>query len=540
MPRRILLEEQRDFTGGLNLKSDPFDLEDNESPLIENVDLDRRGGFGLRRGRQLYISTTVPAGSSPTAVQIQSLIPYYNQAGTRQLLVSTTPGGRIYTFNGTTWDLRLNNPAAVAGNYNWAVMNDRIYLSHSQLLNVHRWDGTTMTLISGVTPYNDDLTAPVGGFVPPRSECLATHANCMWAANLFEVADTKQYGSRIRWSHPGQPEDWRTNDFIDIDPEDNAGPITALVPFQERLLVFKRSAVYAVHGYPPNGFSVTAISREVGVGRQIGVRATEQACYFEDPRRGTMEYDGRGIKWIFERLFPVLEDGLADPTLHYTSALAYHNERVWVSMRWQQYPFAGSFQTFVFDPRLNGGNGGWTRYTGNDSTVWCEFEETDGSKHLLGGEALFVFETDVADLFQDTRATAPTTREIRGKYQTRWYDAKKNWALKKRWKRPEIVMRDNANLDLLVSYYKDYNPNAVKGSFHVVTLQDGTEMTWDVDDWNEAFWAGDAGDRAVVKRGSPLGNARAISLLFSNFNQTGIDWRVHGIIMKYIPKRIRN
>lgn len=538
MPKRILLEEQRDFSGGLNLQVDPFDLEDNESPRIENVDLDRRGGFGLRRGRRLYISVTVPAGSSPTASQVESLIAYYRQDGTRQLLVSNN-AGRIYTFNGTTWDLRLNTPAAVAGVYNSATMGNRIYLSHTGLANVHRWDGTTMTLISGVTAFNDDLTNPVGGLVPPRAATLAVHANCMWAANVFEVGPNAQFGSRIRWSHPGQPEDWRTNDFIDIDPEDNAGPITAILPFQERLLVFKRSAVYAIHGYPPNGFSVTAISREVGAGSQQSVRASERQVFFEDPRRGLMSFDGTGITWEFERVFPVLEDSQANPTSHGRTALAYFNERVWCSMPWLAAPFAGTFQTLVFDPRLNANKGGWTRYTANDSVIWLEFEETDGSKHLLGSEGLFVFETDVGDLFEDQRAVVPTTREIKGFYQTRWFDAD-NHALKKRWKRPEIVMRDNANLQLLVNVYADYNPDAIKRSFLLVTEQDGTEMVWNVDDWNEAVWAGSGADRALVERGSNLGNGRAMALGFNNQNQTGVDWRVHGLIMKYIPKRIRS
>lgn len=538
MPKRVLLEEQRDFTGGLNLQVDPFDLGDNESPLIENVDLDRRGGFGLRRGRQLYISVTMPAGAGPVAVQVESLHAYYRQDGTRQLVASTN-AGRLYTFNGATWDLRLNNPAAVPGVYDSATMNNRIYFSHVGLLNVHRWDGTTMTLINGATAFNDDLTAPVGGLVPPRAGSIAVHANCMWAANTFETGPAAQFGSRIRWSHPGQPEDWRTNDFIDIDPEDNAGPITAIIPFQERLIVFKRSAVYAIHGYPPNGFSVTAISREVGAGSNQAVCASEDQVFFVDPRRGLMSFDGTGVTWEFERVFPVLEDSQADPTIHYKSAVAYHNQRVWVSMPWLQSPFGGSFQTFVFDPYGNKGKGGWTRYTHNDSVFWLVFEETDGSRHLLGSEGLFVFETDVADLFEDHRAVAPTTREIKGVYQTRWFDAN-NHALKKRWKRPEVVMRDNANLTLHVNVYTDYDPTRQKRSFDFNTSQDGTELTWDVDDWDEKVWASEAGDRSIVVRGPSLGNGRAMALKFNNQNQTGIDWRVHGLIMKYIPKRIRN
>lgn len=539
MPRRILLEEQRDFSGGLNLSVDPFDLEDNESPRIENVDLDRRGGFGLRRGRRPYIETILPAGAGPAAVQVESLIPYYKQDGTRQLVVSTNVG-RLYTYDGTNWDLQLDVAGgAAAGVYSYATMLDELYITNTAMTNVQKWDGSTFTLIDGTNPYNDDLTNPVGDFFPPRSRTIAVHGNVMFAANLFEVTPGAQFTSRLRWSHPGQPEDWREDDFIDIDPEDDAGPITALVPFQERLLVFKERAVYAVHGFAPNGFSVQALSKQVGAGSQQAVAVNEQFVFFEDPQRGTMSYDGKEIRWIFEKLYPLLEDSFANPTNHGRSALAWHNQRLWVSMPWLAEPYSGTFQTVVFDPRLNGGKGGWTRYTNNDSVIWLSFMETDGSQHLLGSEGLYVFETDVQGLFQDDHAGAVATREIRGYYQTRWHDAD-NFALRKRWKRPEMVMRDNANLQLLVDVFVDYNPNHVKRTFFLTTVQDGEELVWDVDDWDEAVWGGGSGERAKVVRGSPLGNARAISLGFQNINQTNIDWRVHGIISKYIPKRIRN
>lgn len=56
MPKRILVEHARDFTGGLNLATPPVDLEPNEYPYAKNVDPQRRGGFAIRRGRKLVYS----------------------------------------------------------------------------------------------------------------------------------------------------------------------------------------------------------------------------------------------------------------------------------------------------------------------------------------------------------------------------------------------------------------------------------------------------------------------------------------------------
>jgi hypothetical protein len=60
-PRRTQLFSLRDFTGGINLVSDAFKLGDNESPDLLNVDLDRRGGFQVRRGVTPFSNTPLAA-----------------------------------------------------------------------------------------------------------------------------------------------------------------------------------------------------------------------------------------------------------------------------------------------------------------------------------------------------------------------------------------------------------------------------------------------------------------------------------------------
>ena len=42
--------KKSDFTGGLNLRADQFNLEDNESPDLLNVLVDPRGGIRQRDG----------------------------------------------------------------------------------------------------------------------------------------------------------------------------------------------------------------------------------------------------------------------------------------------------------------------------------------------------------------------------------------------------------------------------------------------------------------------------------------------------------
>ena len=48
--QRYKLTMLEDFSGGLNLRSDQFNLGPNESPNMLNVDVDPRGGIKMRLG----------------------------------------------------------------------------------------------------------------------------------------------------------------------------------------------------------------------------------------------------------------------------------------------------------------------------------------------------------------------------------------------------------------------------------------------------------------------------------------------------------
>jgi len=56
--------EQQDFTGGLNLRADQFQLAENESPKMLNVDVDPRGGV-FSRGGYTAINSSVVASWNP-------------------------------------------------------------------------------------------------------------------------------------------------------------------------------------------------------------------------------------------------------------------------------------------------------------------------------------------------------------------------------------------------------------------------------------------------------------------------------------------
>ena len=61
-----------DFTGGLNYRADAFQLADNESPDMQNVDVDPRGGFSSRDSLVDY-STAAIGGIAATGFEPNKL-----------------------------------------------------------------------------------------------------------------------------------------------------------------------------------------------------------------------------------------------------------------------------------------------------------------------------------------------------------------------------------------------------------------------------------------------------------------------------------
>ena len=56
---RLLTDRYDDFTGGLNLRADQFQLAKNESPDMLNVEIDPRGGVFSRGGMHRLNTTAV-------------------------------------------------------------------------------------------------------------------------------------------------------------------------------------------------------------------------------------------------------------------------------------------------------------------------------------------------------------------------------------------------------------------------------------------------------------------------------------------------
>lgn len=621
---RIELEHQRDFTGGLNLKDNPYNLAPNETYDLQNVDIDERGGFGIRRGHTLFISVptnrivtatgasrtanvvtatglsplngdpgglkvgqqitvdfadntydgtfivTVAAGGASTAqwaqtaaddasagagtisqgfLQADSGYTYVDPSNARHTLAAR--GGNVQRFDGAAWQDVVQNGGA-SGTTIFAEMNNNLYILRPNRVVPHVWTGSGMatSLTTAVGNYNDDLTAPnQGNFPPCRTMCV--HHEVMWAANVVDTGPVDKT-CRVRWSHIAQPEDWRTNDFIDIDADDENGQIRALVPFGDRLLVFKDKAVYAIHGYPPSGFTVQNLTKELGASTHYAVVASEDAVYFWDVDKGLWKYDGKSFEWVFEPLYPLIEDNKLNMPFSFQVIVNFFRDRVWCSAPFLSAPYQNRFVALIFAPSV-GKRGAWTLHDRTQLGWWVHRGSVGGDLHLIGGSDIallggtrgFITELDTEGVFLDVSSdpagSVPDTLPISAHYATRWFDGK-NPAQRKRWKRPVFVVMGGVAQRTVIDVLDDYNPAVVRKTFDLITTLDGTEGQWDVDDWDDALWAAETvfgADRSTIVRGAPLGGGVAKALRMRNITE-GQDWRILGLTMKWIPKAIRN
>lgn len=336
--------QERDFRAGLNLRADAFQLQAGETPDAQDVDFDPRGGI---RMRQCYS----PLNSSALPAVGHSLFPYTTASGTVQVLVGSDKytyysTGSSFTSIGTTWT--STNPQRAS------TFNDLLYVQNG-VDAPRKWDGSTVTNLTQT--FNDNLAAPSNGNMPIAAH-VAVHMGYVWVANTVESATNRR--NRIRFSHPNSAENWRTNDYIDVDIGKDGDQIRAIVPWHDRLIVFKDSSVHAIVGYSPSTFQVFPITQATGAVSREAVAITEEGLYWFNWPNGCFFYDGHQVRWLFERLAPTVWDHTIPDAYAASATVGVLNRRVYVSV-----PFNASTmnaRTFVFDPTL-GKTGGWTAYS---------------------------------------------------------------------------------------------------------------------------------------------------------------------------------
>lgn len=398
-----------------------------------------------------------------------------------------------------------------------------------------KWDGVNLVKITGQA-YVDDLANPSGSNMV-FAKTAAVFQGSLWIANTNETAMPARTPNRVRWSHPNNPEVWRSFDYIDMDIDRDGDEIVALIPFRDRLLVFKRRSIYAIAGSSPTNYTVYPVAT-IGAVSQFAIAPTPSGVYFFSWPEGVFFYDGN-LNWQFSRMRQSIELSLIPAEANDNIRLAWSGRRLWVSTEVRNNaadPVQGkNNRCFIMDPTLSK-EGSWTVYDVATTTM-RQYAFPSGPNLLIGGISgrnyLQVLENPDNTSTYDTLVNA-TQRHISSWYTTSWLDLGSP-VIKKRFRAPEFVLRTvDIVTSLLVEAKIDFADAYVKKSFTLYTKQDPNVLIWTSGTWGKN-WQIRTIRQSEITKGSPLGIARAVQLKIYG-PTTNDHWGINAFSLKFVPR----
>ena len=534
----VSVERYDDFTGGLNLRADQFQLATNESPDMLNVEIDPRGGLFTRGAMREINSTAIPYVTSWTP---QKLYPFSGE--TPNLMLTTT--NRVFKSTGgdfSVLEYSAGNPVVPQQEHGacFAQWGNTLYMVVGTSGNGgYKWDSAstyaTALTASGTNPHDwQDYGHPIGGKIP-TAQHIIVHANKMFVANTTE--NGVHYPNRLRWSHEGLPEDWLQADYIDF--EGGGLGITGIAVVAGQLVVFKPNSIYIVYGYETSDFQVVQLSANLGCGSHDWIATSEVGVYFYSHPFGLYYYNGTTVVDLFENIRPIYPLGYINDASDDNISVSYVNKRVWVSLPYSKTTLATtSTISFVYDPTI--GNGSWVSHKTADGygvIGGCNFVNSSGvgASYMIHPTLPRVLKIEVYDEEKDL--IGATQQSFDSYYRTGWVDGR-SYSQKKMFRRPDIVVKQADTSRILnIKVYHNFEEalGNERKNFNLVLPASGRGMKWGYGQWGQDKW-GVIAEGAQVLRGSNLGLARSVQLLFTG--PTGLAWGIDSISYKYNTRKV--
>lgn len=535
-PSPIRVETVADFTGGLNTRANAFQLGQNETPDCLDVDLQIGGGFVQRK------VVTAFASANP-AVAPMNMWAYTTLSSSAVVIQGTD--GKLYTSSGSTWS---TVSATVRTICQAAEFNGYLYIMDGTNAAIG-WDGTTAHT-EGVT-FNEVIGTEGAhdGNVPLAKLCTA-HMGRLFIAYTTESAVA--FPNRIRWSHAGFPEDWRQEDFIDIDVGRDGDFITNMVEFREKLYIFKNNSTYELAGYGPATFQVIPIAQDIGCVGPLAATVTDVGLFTFSWPNGVYLDKGTGPYPIFDKIYPTIRDGFIPSQYRAKIALGYVNRNLWVGVPWGSS--TTNARTLIYDPWIWKNRymrflqGPWYPYS-LPISCFATLDPPASNAIFLGGHAT---QAGVGQLEQTGSSDvwgSGITSTLNSYYKTNWYDMGQEGVFK-RWRHPDFVIRTDSVANIQIDVRRDYDPDTVYKTYFVQqTSPFSGGLIWDTSShttggkWDDgtgtagADWNDPASTGETIVSGQSMGVARAVQLTFTG--PSGIAWGLDALTLKWITKRLR-
>jgi len=531
----LLTARYDDFTGGLNLRADQFQLAKNESPDMLNVEIDPRGGV-FSRGGMHRLNTTAVAGTWDP----QRLYAFYGDSS--RLMLSNTVN--VFWSSGgnfTKLEFSSGNPIVASSShgacmYAWG---DTLHIvtgaASSKVAYKWKTGSTYATALNANGPTWQPYNNPVGTYMP-RAEHVITHTNKVFVAHTYE--DGVAYPNRLRWSHEGLPNDWMVDDFIDL----NGGGlgIRALAIVAGQLVIFKPNGIYLLVGNSSDNFQVVELSTNLGTNNHHSIAQSEYGVYFYSNPEGMFFYDGTKLVDVFEPLRPLVDDGLLSTASAEPYSVSWVGRRAWLALPFDRNNVATQpTRNYVFDPSIGDG-GAYTQFASHDGyglvggTDWTD-DNGANFRVLCHPTQAYVLKVDLFREELDNINGTPTI--FQSYYRTGWVDGNQ-YAQKKMFRRPDIVFKQVDTQRIVnVKVFQNYEEasGTERKQFNVVLDGQGTGAYWGTDLWGTGLW-GTSSEGVDVLSGRNLGLARSVQLLFTG--PSNGSWGIDSVTYKYNNRKV--
>ncbi len=533
----VSVERYDDFTGGLNLRADQFQLARNESPDMLNVEIDPRGGL-FTRGAMREINDTAISGTwnphrlhafygdSPR-VMLATNTGVWHSSGTNFTQLAYSSGNNIVANNThgasfANWGKDLYVATGTAGTATYTWTTGSTYAS-------------SVTTIATNADFNDNYNSPSRNHFP-QAEHIAVHANKMFAAGVNTAGTT--YINRLHWSHEAEPKDWHSTDYIDF--LGGGDGIKALAVYSGQLIVFKPNSIYIVYGYETADFAVVELTARLGVDSPNKVAVAENGIYFYSHPNGLFFYNGSTIVDLSDNFNSIYPNNYVNDAATSKISVSYVNRRAWLSMPYSKVTsVSNATVNFIYDPSI-GQRGAYTLFSTADSygvIGGIDFTSSSGATYglVIHPNIPRVLKVDVFESEKDL--LGGTESNFSSYYRTGWVDGR-SYSMKKMWRRPDIVIKqaDTARtINVKVFHnFEEANGNERK-TFNISIDASATGMLWGEGRWGSGRW-GVKAEGAQVVRGSNLGLARSVQLLFTG--PTGLSWGIDSISYKFNTRKV--
>ena len=561
MPNRLEPINLTDFTGGLNLRSNQFQLAPNESPEMVNIVIDPLGGIYTRHGWDRWNEDDIVNLETTTWNPRRAFLHQLSDGSDVIYVASDT---KIYWARE---DAIFAGPLAMVADAtphmaDFAAWGDTLYIGCGRTRPMWRRIGVgtpTSLTAGGTATWNDDTTMPKGG-VAPQAEVNEIHSGYMFAANTQE--DGLAHPNRLRWSHPNIAEDWASSDFIDIPV--GGSQITGLMSYEDHLLIFKNDSMWALYGYGSESWQLVQKDTNIGAVSPQGISRNESAVFFfsASDRGGIYAYGGERAAEISTQLRRAFFE-ILHPELVW---VGWIGRKLYVTLPWNyKGPTEDNAGVFVLDPTV--GDGAWTFYhstigsigpivahSGVDSQPFpmgvirspdtacvVQLMKIDDAydrimqDHVLGyDDGVIVTENDAEIVLTGEFNKEPFDTV----YRTPWVTG--DWPTRKKsWRRPDFVCRETGFTHALaVRSYRDYEETQPKRQYDLQVPSTGASARWGAFTWGDGTVWGSSKSGASIRRGSSFGMCRALQLRVAG-NTPRHKWGVDAIILKIVLRRFR-